>query len=220
MSEPLVIFGTGAFAECARFYFDHDSPHGVVAFTVHGDNLSESTFAGLPVVPFESVVETHPSSAYRMFVAVGYRKMNRIRAAVYTQAREKGYELVTYVSSKASHWGNAEIGENCFVFEDNTIQPFVKIGDDVVLWSGNHIGHHSTIGDHCFITSQVVVSGGVHVGDYSFLGVNATIRDGIEIGRSNLIGAGAIIMRSTRDREMYVPARTRADERKSDEIDF
>jgi sugar O-acyltransferase (sialic acid O-acetyltransferase NeuD family) len=220
VSEPLVIFGTGAFAECARFYFDHDSPYGVVAFTVHGDHLSESTFAGLPVVPFESLAETHPPSAHRMFVAVGYRKMNRIRAAVYSQAREKGYELVTYVSSKASHRGNTEIGENCFVFEDNTIQPFVKIGDDVVLWSGNHIGHHSTIGDHCFITSQVVVSGGVRVGDYSFLGVNATIRDGIEIGRSNLIGAGAIIMRSTQDREVYVPARTRADERKSDEIDF
>lgn len=69
-----------------------------------------------------------------------------------------------------------KIGENCFIFEDNTIQPFVTIGDNRVLWSGNHVGHNPTVGDHVFVTSQVVISGACTIGDNSFLGVNATIR--------------------------------------------
>ena len=153
-----------------------------------------------------------------MFVAVGYAGVNQVRAAICDEAKAKGYTLISYVSSKATTWGDTQIGDNCFIFEDNTIQPFVTIGDDCVLWSGNHVGHHVTIGDHCFITSHVVISGHVRVGSYSFLGVNATVRDAISIGEANIIGAGALIMRSTDDREVYVPQRTKPHPRSSDEI--
>ena len=65
------------------------------------------------------------------------------------------------------------VGENSFILEANTLQPFVNIGNDVVLWSGNHIGHHSIISDHVFFTSHVVLSGNCVVGSNCFLGVNS-----------------------------------------------
>ena len=200
------------------FYLTHDSDHEVVAFTVNESHRDRDTLQGLPVVAFEQLEELYPPGDFSMFVAVGYAGVNRVRATFCEQARARGYSLVTYVSSKATTWPGLEIGDNCFVFEDNTIQPFGRIGDDVVLWSGNHIGHHVTIGDHCFITSHVVISGHVSIGPYSFIGVNATLRDSISIGEANVIGAGAIIMRSTKDRELYVPQRTKPDARSSDEI--
>ena len=130
--------------------------------------------------------------------------MNAIRAGKYNEAKNKGYELISYISSKATHWGDTEIGDNCFIFENQVIQPFVKIGNDVILWSGNHFGHNVVIGDHCFIASHVVVSGGVSIGAYSFIGVNATIRDDVTIGRECIIGAGALILNNTRDKEVYI----------------
>jgi sugar O-acyltransferase (sialic acid O-acetyltransferase NeuD family) len=206
-------------AEVVRYYLEHDSPHEVVAFTVHRDHLpAGGELGGLPVVAFEDVGRSHPPGEHAMFIAVGYKRVNRLRAELCEQARGMGYELVSYVCSKATTWPDLRIGDNCFVFEDNTIQPFVTIGDGCVLWSGNHIGHHARVGDYCFITSHVVVSGHTRIGDYSFLGVNATLRDDIAIGRSNVIGAGAIVMRSTADDEVYVPQRTRAADRRSDEI--
>ena len=217
--SKVVVFGTASFAQCVQFYLTHDSPHEVVAFTVHRDRIpAGGEFSGLPVVPFEDLEQSHPPGEHAMFVAVAYARVNRLRAELCAAAREKGYELVTYVSSKATHWGDTRIGDNCFVFEDNTIQPYVTIGDDVILWSGNHVGHHSTIGDHCFITSHVVISGHCNIGAYSFIGVNATLRDGLTMGESNVIGSGALIMRDTRDHELYVPQRTKPDERRSDEI--
>jgi sugar O-acyltransferase (sialic acid O-acetyltransferase NeuD family) len=215
----VVVFGTGSFAECVNFYLTHDSPHEVVAFTVHRDRIGQqSELAGLPVVAFEDLVASHPPDEHAMFVAVGYAKVNRVRAAICEEAKGKGYSLISYVSSKATTWGDTKVGENVFIFEDNTIQPFVAIGDDTVLWSGNHIGHHVTIGPHCFITSHVVVSGHVNVGAYCFIGVNATVRDAIAIGEANVIGSGALIMKTTQDNEVYIAPRTKPDARTSDQI--
>lgn len=218
MSSKIVLFGTGSIAQVAHFYLTHDSEHEVAAFTVNESHLTQKELMGLPVVPFESVEHEFPPDSFKMYVAVGYKKVNRVRAAIYAEAKRKGYELISYVSSKCTHWGDTIIGDNCFIFEDNTIQPFVTIGNDVVIWSGNHIGHHVTIGDHCFITSHVVISGHVSIGSYSFLGVNATTRDNISIGEACVIGAGALIMKSTKDREVYIGSRTEPDVRNSDEI--
>lgn len=215
----VVLFGTGSFAQVARFLLDRDSEHEVVAHCVHRDHLPSSPdLDGLPVVAFEEVAKRYPPGEHAMHVAVAYARVNRLRAEICAAARALGYELVSYVSSRATHWGDTVLGDNCFVFEDNTIQPFVTIGDGTVLWSGNHIGHHSTIGSYCFITSHVVVSGHVRVGDYSFVGVNATLRDGIAVGRANVIGAGALIMRSTEDEDVFVPERTRPSGRRSSDL--
>ena len=201
----IVVFGAGDIAQLANFYLTRDSPYRVAAFTVDGAYVKESTFEGLPVVAFEDVAREFGPAGFGMFVAISYSQVNQLRAAKYAEAKAKGYKLITYVSSKASYYGT-EVGENCFIFEDNTIQPFTKIGSNVTLWSGNHIGHHSTIGDHCFISSHVVISGGVTVGPYCFLGVNSTVRDHVSIGERTVIGMGAMVTRDCEPNSVYVGA--------------
>jgi sugar O-acyltransferase (sialic acid O-acetyltransferase NeuD family) len=215
--SDLVLFGTGSFAELAHFYFTRDSEHRVVAFTADAEHIKQPTIAGVPVVPFDAIEREFPAAQCRMFVAVGYRQVNGVRERLYDEAKRRGYELVTYISSRCTYWGTP-IGDNCFIFEDNTIQPFVTIGNDVVMWSGNHIGHHSTIGDHTFISSHAVISGHVTVGRRCFIGVNATIRDAIAIGDRSVIGAGALVMKPTRPDEVYIAERTKRDHRKSGDI--
>ena len=133
-----------------------------------------------------------------------------MRAKKCTEAKAKGYELVSYVNSKISAFPDFNCGENCFILEDNTIQPFARIGNDVTLWSGNHIGHHATIGDHCFLASHIVISGGVEVGEYTFIGVNATLRDHIKVGPRCIIGAGTLCGRRRRRRRFSPPATERS----------
>jgi sugar O-acyltransferase (sialic acid O-acetyltransferase NeuD family) len=195
MSKKALIFGIGDFARAARFYLQHDSAFDVAAFTVNEEFMTSKELMDLPVVPWESASETHPPSDYSMFVAIGYSKVNKNRAVVFEQAQAAGYDMLTYVCSKATTWPGLTVGKGSFIFENNVIQPFVTIGSNTVLWSGNHIGHDSTIGDNVFITSHVVISGNCRVGDNSFIGVNATIRDGITIGRDCVVGAGAILLR-------------------------
>jgi sugar O-acyltransferase (sialic acid O-acetyltransferase NeuD family) len=208
--KQVVLFGTGDFAQVACVYLTRDSAHEVVAFTADSDRIDRPELMGRPVVPFEAIEASHPPERFALFVAVGFRKVNRARAEAYARCKAKGYELVSYVNSKAMHWGEWTHGDNCFIFENNVIQPFVTIGDDVIVWSGNHIGHHSRIGDHCFISSHVVISGGVTVGESCFLGVNATIRDHVTLGRATVVGAGALILADTPEEAVYAVPGTEA----------
>lgn len=205
--KKLIIFGIGEQAEIAYYYFTNDSDYEVMAFTVDEKFKDKESLFDLDIVPFEILEKKYEIEKYEIFVAIGYNKINKIRTDKYLEAKEKGYKITSYVSSKASIF-TENIGENCFILEDNTIQPFVKIGNNVTLWSGNHIGHHSEIKDNCFITSQVVVSGGCTINEFTFIGVNATLRDHIKIGKSNVIGAGALILSDTEDNKVYMATAT------------
>jgi sugar O-acyltransferase (sialic acid O-acetyltransferase NeuD family) len=216
----LVIFGTGDIGRLAHHYFTRDSPHEVVAFTVDAEYRTGDSFQGLPLVDAGLVAAAYPPGDHLMFVAISYAKMNRVRAAKYEQMKSAGYQLATYVSSRCSYLSDHPPGDNCFILEDNTVQPFARIGSNVTLWSGNHIGHDSVIGDHCFITSHVVVSGNVTVHPYCFIGVNATLRNSIEIAPETLIGAGAVIMKSTRPKGVYMPQRAERFPKDSDQIEL
>jgi sugar O-acyltransferase (sialic acid O-acetyltransferase NeuD family) len=196
-SKKLIIVGDTAFAEIAHEYFEYDSDYQVVAFSVERPYLKQDTLKGLPVLPFEEL-ETHFDPAtHAVYVAATYTQFNRLRARLAAEAKARGFALASYISSHAFVWRNVELGEHCFIFEDNTVQPFVKIGNNAVLWSGNHIGHHSVIRDNCFISSHVVISGFCDIGENSFLGVNATLANNLTLGADNWIGPNTAIMKST-----------------------
>jgi len=202
-NRKLVIVGDSAFAEIAREYFDADTDYEVVAFSVEQAFLKRDTLHGLPVVPFETLEQHCAPATHAVFAAVTYTQLNRLRARLASQAKARGYALASYVSPRAFVWRNVVLGEHCFVFEDNTLQPFVRVGDNVVLWSGNHIGHHSCIGDHCFVSSHVVVSGFCDVGSHSFLGVNATLANNVKLGRDNWLGPNTVVMKDTADGALF-----------------
>lgn len=205
-TRKLIIVGDSAFAEIAHEYFDADSDYRVVGFAVERAHLKRSVLHGLPVVAFEDLEQHFGPAAHEVYVATVYTQLNRLRTRLAAAAKARGYRLASFVSPRAQVWRNAVLGEHCFIFEHNTVQPFVTIGDNVVLWSGNHIGHHSVIEANCFVSSQVVVSGFCRVGENSFLGVNAMIANNVTLGRDNWVAPGVAVMKDTSDGTLFKPA--------------
>lgn len=193
MKKSLIIFGTAEIASLAKFYFTHDSDYEVVAFTVDDDYVGADNFEGLPVIPFSEVTQKYTPDTHDMHVALSYMKLNQLREEKYHQAKEAGYKLANYVSSKATTWSDLKLGDNCFILEDQTIQPTVEIGNNVMLWSGNHIGHGTRIAGHSYLASQIVVSGHCNIGQRCFIGVNATLRDFLTIGDDVFIAMDASV---------------------------
>lgn len=199
----IIIFGLQDYAELARYYLENDSPHDVAAFCVNKAYVPENHhFKGLPVLAFEDIAQTHPPENFHFFAPMSPKNMNRDRERVFNEIRAQGYRMISYVSSKATVFDN-EIGENCFILENNTLQPFTCVGNNVVLWSGNHLGHHSFIHDHVTFTSHVVMSGHCNIGANSFLGVNSTLRDGITIGEGCFITMASAVTKDTEPWSVY-----------------
>jgi sugar O-acyltransferase (sialic acid O-acetyltransferase NeuD family) len=216
--EKIVVFGYGDIAQIANYYFDIDSNYEVVAFTLDRDYIQVDSYEGKPMVAFEDIQTKYPPADFKMFIALSYAKMNKLREAKYHEAKQKGYELVSYVSSHCTYLSRFKCGDNCFIFEDNTIQPYVQIGNNVTLWSGNHIGHHSVIKDHNFVSSHVVISGHCTIESYCFLGVNSSLAHNVTLATETLLGAGAVIAKNTEAGRIYVPPRATMLEKKSNEV--
>lgn len=205
----VVLFGTGHEAMVAHYYFTCDTDHHVAGFTVDADRLQEATFLDLPVVPFEEVAAVFPPSTYKMHIPIAYTRVNKLRAEKYEAAKAMCYDLVTYISSKATVWPDLQIGDNCFVAEKVVIQPYARIGNDVVINPGSHVGHHTHVKDHCFVSVNVTILGGVTVEPYCMFGGNATVRNLITVARESVIGAGALVLRDTQERGVYVGSAAR-----------
>jgi sugar O-acyltransferase (sialic acid O-acetyltransferase NeuD family) len=208
--RKLVIVGAGAFAEVACEYFNEDSDYEVIGFAVEQEHLKQEELLGLPVVPLETVDEVFPATETDAYVAVVFTQLNRLRRRLLDTISDKGFAPASYRSSAAQVAKSAALGEHCFVFENNVVQPFVSIGDNVVLWSGNHIGHHSQIKDNVFISSHVVIAGSCDIGKNTFLGVNAAVADGVTVGADCWIGPGITISSDVPARSMFGAAKSSA----------
>jgi sugar O-acyltransferase (sialic acid O-acetyltransferase NeuD family) len=207
VKKKLIIFGTGEMAEMALYYFTHDSPYEVVAFAADDAYVEQPTFREMPLVPLSRLVGKYPPEEFEAHVALSYKKMNRTRDEKYHDVKRMGYRLVNYICTKSVFWPDLQVGDNCFILENQTIQPTVKIGSDVIIWSGNHLGHRGVIGDHTYISSHVCIAGFVTIGTHCFLGINATIRDFVNIGNRVFIGMGASVVSDVPDDAVVVGSR-------------
>jgi len=206
--KKLLIFGTGTLGEIAGYYFSTDSEYELVGYVNEPDFIdSDSKIHGVPVLETNAAFAVYKPEDVDFFVAIGYRKTNTVRQNRYLQIKERGYNCASYISNRAIVLSNC-IGENCFILENNVIQPFTRIGNNVTMWSGNHLGHHSVVEDNAFIASHVVISGKCRIGANSFLGVNCCLHDGVHIGEKSVVGAGAIVVESCEPRSVFNPERT------------
>lgn len=198
--KKVIIFGCEQSAQLANYYLNETTTdYDVVAFTVNKEYKKTDTIFNKPLVDFENIENIYPPNDFYLFAPMTGKGLNKIREKIYNQGKQKGYKFISYISKYATVL-TKDIGENCFILEDNTIQPFVKIGNNCVLWSGNHIGHHSIIKDHVFITSHVVISGNCIIENYCWFGVNSTIRNNLTIKEGTLLSMGSCL---TKDTEKY-----------------
>jgi sugar O-acyltransferase (sialic acid O-acetyltransferase NeuD family) len=205
VTAPVVIFGMGDAAELAHHCFVQ-SGRQVAGFCVDAAYLTTTTFRGLSAVAFEEATQAFPPALHAGFVAIGYRRLNRVRAEKAAAMRDAGYRLASCVSPQAIHSADLWHGDNCFIMEGVILQPQVQLGRNVTVWSGAHVAHHSTIGDDCFLAPRVAIAGRVVIEERCFLGINATIRDHVRIGRDSVVGAGATVLQDLPPGSLVLPA--------------
>jgi sugar O-acyltransferase (sialic acid O-acetyltransferase NeuD family) len=216
--KKIILFGNSKYAENVYFWLTYDSSFKVVAFTVDQEYMDEDTLLGLPVVPFDRVESAFPPDEHDMLLALSFQRLNRLREEKYYQAKAKGYEFITYVSSKATTWPGFIIGDNCLVSEHTTIGPRSEIGNNVTIGPSVMIGHHVVIKDHCFISAGVVILGSVTVEPYCLIGANSTVKEGVTIAGECLIGSGVTITSDTREKGVYLGPTPELLSKPSDEV--
>lgn len=201
--KRVLIFGTGALAECVHACLEETGAFEAAAFTVDAAFVRGTEFRGLPVVPFEEAPRRFPPEGFGVLIAAGYRGVNLLRREKHRAAKALGYALPRLVHPSSPIPPTVSVGEGSLILEGNRFQPFSRVGAGVVLWTGNVVGHHAVLGDHGFVTSGVAVGGRTTVGESCFLGPGAVLRDGICVGEGCVVGAGAVLLRDAAPGGVY-----------------
>jgi len=202
--KDLIIFGTGNIADVLFYYFTNESEFNTVAFTVDSKYITDATKNGLPIIPFDEIEQHYPTETHCMFIALGYQNLNDLRQHKLKQAKEKGFEIISFIHPRSNIPNDLVYGENCFIMNNASIHPRVKLGNNVFVWSGAIIGHHSIIEDHCWLTSGSNVAGDVVIGSNSFLAINATIAHRVKIGQRCFIGSNALVIKNIADKTVMI----------------
>lgn len=199
----VVIYGNGQVAELALARLRRDTEHEVAGFTVDRHCLRQDTLHGLPVRPFDEVMQHWPPDGHAMLVAVGHAGVNRVRAERYAAAKALGYAFINLISPLATVWPGVELGENCIIGDGSIVLPYSRLGHNVHIGTSCIIGHHVNLGDHCYLAVGVILAGSVNVEPYVFMGAGVIVRDQVTVGEAAVLGAGVVLAASARARGVY-----------------
>ena len=190
----IIVFGNNDVSQLAKFYIENDTEDTFECYCVDDDFQKNNE-----TLHWSGVLDKYDRDECKIFAPLYDNKLREKKAK---QVKNAGFQLYSYVSSKAAVF--SPVGENCFVMENNVIQPFVSIGDNIIMWSGNHIGHHSTIHDNVFFSSHVVLSGHCKVEKYCWFGVNSTIRDHVNIAEGTFVAMSSSVISNTEPYKKYI----------------
>lgn len=208
--KPVIIIGTGSFAELLYFYLKEYSGVTVIAFSINAKymKMGENTFCGLPIVPFEKIEENYPSHNYDVMLGIGYSKMNTVREKLFQDSKAKGYFIASFVHPTAIISKDAVLGEGNIIMEGSIIQPFVNIGHANQIWCHVTIAHNNKIGNYNVMAGRASTAGYSIIGNNCFIGNNSTISDHVTIADFSLVGAAALVKRDTAPYSVVVPAKS------------
>ena len=137
-----------------------------------------------------------------MFVAVGYKHM-RARRQMFIKAKDLGYTLATYISSKAHIDASNQIGENCMLLHGAILEPFAQVQDNCFINTATVICHHAKIQSHCFIAAKALVGGFTKIGSNSFLGFQSTVVQKLSLSSETLLAANSLLLKNSKKSTMY-----------------
>tara|TARA_B100000965_G_C19577744_1_gene752090 strand:- start:398 stop:1051 length:654 start_codon:yes stop_codon:yes gene_type:complete len=195
--RDLIIFGNSIFAEVAIYYFSNFSKYKVCYVSCEKKYKKNFFDNNIEQITLEEALKKNKKK-YQIFIAIGYSKMNTIRQKFYSKFKLKGFKMANFIHPSSSVLSK-KIGDNNFIMDNVSINPFTAIGNNNIFWSGNIIGHHCNIGNSNFFSGNSTISGSCKIKDNNFFGVNTSTKDGITVGKKCFIDANQHISKNLPD---------------------
>ena len=205
--KPVLVFGTGDFADIVSFVLEKKMGRSIAAYAVHARFKREDFWRERPLVSLEESALLYPPGEYDAALAVIGKKMFRQREALFVEIRGMGYRLINVIHPRACV-DTGEIGSGNVILANVSIEAHCSIGDGNIIWQNTVLPHHNKIGSFCNLAPSVSLSGYSSVGTHCFVGNNVCVKNRIHIPDDCFIGAGAYVSGPLREGTVLVPERS------------
>ena len=99
---------------------------------------------------------------------------------------------------------NFQMGKGNIICSYATMSCNVRLGNFNVFNNRCSVGHDAQIGDFNTFMTATRISGDTHIGTLNFFGVGSILLQGLTVGTQTTIAAGAVVMRKTKDNQLYM----------------
>jgi len=175
-------------------------------YTIHGliGLISEldSEISGQRVIGTEDNLEEVVKSCSNAVVAIGQIKSPNLRARIFEELKEIGFQMPVLISPYAYVSPDSIIGEGTIIMHGAIVNAGAKIGSNCILNSSSLVEHDVVVGDNCHISTSVVLNGGAHIRSGSFIGSGSIVQEHAEIASFSVIPMGAHIFREAKTRKV------------------
>ena len=91
--DKIIIFGIGQTSEIVSSYIEESEQFEIIGYTIDSESelKEKKSFRNKDVYDFSNIEEIFNPNEYKMFIAIGYSDLNKLRKLKYVP--EKGYHL-------------------------------------------------------------------------------------------------------------------------------
>ncbi|MDP2385475.1 MAG: acetyltransferase [Bacteroidota bacterium] len=203
MSNRLAIIGSSDLGQLIAHHASVNCGFNVVGY--YDDfNTNELNVDQYPILGKVDQLETdYKNKKFDcLMVAVGYRYMD-FREEIFERFKGKiPFAKIVHPSSNID--ASVVIGEGCFILPGCVLDRNVILHDNVLLNTACVIAHDTEVGSHSFLSPAVKIAGFSKISKKCIIGINATIIDNIEISEGIQVGAGCVVIKSLKEKGLYV----------------
>jgi len=135
---------------------------------------------------------------------------NAVRARIFKQLCDKGYQPVSIVHPSAIIAANVVIGAGTVIFAGAIINTATTVGANCIVNTAASVDHDCIVDNHVHVAPGCHLAGQIKVGEGTFLGIGTKVIPLIILGKNVIAGAGAVIVRNVADNETVVGVPARA----------
>ncbi len=140
-----------------------------------------------------------------VIIAIGN---NKVREKNY-KALNKIFKFATLIHTKSHCAYGVKIGDGTVVMPGSLINTDSNIGRNCIINSNSSIDHDCVIGDHSHICPGVVLAGNVKIGKNCWIGLGTKIIQNCNIGDNVFVAAGAVVTKDIKSNSFVkgIPAK-------------
>lgn len=195
--KRVIIYGSKTLMQSLFFDASDNVDFKIACFASDSDYIECNDLLGLPWVPYHQLHQLYPPEEYDMLALFnGYRSM-RARDVIYQKAKNSGYHLRNYISTRADVAANVTMGENNVIMGSSHVGFGGTMGSNNLIRQTVYLGHEFRMGDNNIITAGCNIGGHGCIKSHCYIGLGTTVIDHITLEEETLIGAGSVVIRNT-----------------------
>jgi sugar O-acyltransferase (sialic acid O-acetyltransferase NeuD family) len=192
--QRALIIGTGGHCRVVLSLLADTKEHEVIGFIELGMPRKNEIIMGIPIVGSDSDLESYSKyTNLDVFLAIGDNKQ---RTNWLKKAHVLNFSTPNLISPSASIHSSVQIGEANIVCGNAFIGPETVLADNNLINTAVVIEHEVKVGSNCHLAPSSTVCGRSSINDSCFIGAGATVINNIELAIDTKIGAGSTLIKN------------------------